>query len=420
MKRFTIATAMTTALGMAVLSGCAGSVGQAEADGSAGEGVEYGASKAEYQEALADMDPVELVYQGGSTGTGHTADRERAFAKSIEEWSGGKISVEVIFGQSIAPYDEVVEAVADGRIDLGMEIPIYNPAKYPAITDLSALSAAPAPGPLLPEMVHIAAGQEVAWDTAPVLDDVRDKGVEVLVPAEFEFSNSLICSEPVTSLKDFKGKQIRAGSATDFALAEALGASGVSLQLGEVYDALQRHVIDCAIISLKIAASQGLLEVAPEVTFPTDVSWGRSSTALVAGAKVSQLPLAARQLIWDMLEGYVRDHISSTAAWTVDATDAVHQFGGGFHRIDPAAEEKLQEVIDGLREPGALNVLDPQATGEDLDAAIEKWTGIAEDEGYRDYADWNEMAAELGDEPLDVDAYAKRMYEEIYLPHRPS
>lgn len=410
------------AASLTIMTGCAGGAGGAGNAGVAdpsGDGVRYGASKEEYAAALADMTPVTLVYQAGSSSSGHTHEREKAFAESIEEWSDGKITLDVVWGNAIAPYDEVVEAVADGRIDIGIDIPIYNPSKYPAMTDLSTLSAAPATGPLLAETANIAAAQEVAWSNDTVLDDLRDKGVEVLVPAEYEFSNALICSEPTTSLADLDGKQVRAGSATDFALIESVGASAVSLQLGEVYEALQRNVVDCAVLSLKIAASQGLLEVAPHVMFPTEGSWGRSSTALVASTKYAGLPLPARQLIFDKLEGSLGGQITSSAAWTADAAAIVEEHGGDFHRLDDDAEAALQDGIRGLREGDAVKVLSVDETGGELAAALEKWTAIAEEEGITEPAGWTELAAQVSDSPLEVDGYAKRMYEEIYLPHRP-
>lgn len=418
MKKSSVAVAALTAFCLTALVGCGGTASESAASDQ-GDGVEYGASKEEYQEALADMEQVELIYQAGGSPSGHTADRERAFAESIEEWSGGKISIEPLFGQPIVPFGEILEAVADGRVDIGLEIPIYDPSQFPAMSDLSAISAAPEAGPLLAEMVHIAAAHEVAWDNEIILDEVRKPGVDVLVPAEFEFSNALICPEPVTSPEDFKGKQIRAGSATDFALIESLGASGVSLQLGEVFEALQRGVIDCAIISLKIAAPHGLLEAAPHVMFPSETSWGRSSTALVTGPKVAQLPLAARQLIFDMAEGSLGGQLDASSKWTEEAASMVEEFGGEFHRIDSESEQLLNDATNGLVTSEAITTLDAEQISSDFDNAYEKWSSIAEEEGFYEFEDWKEMAEHMAENPLDFDPFAKRMYEEIYLQHRP-
>src|SRR5699024_5287692 len=139
-------------------------------------------------------------------------------------------TVNTVWGQPIAPYDEVTEAVADGRIDIGLEIPIYTPAKYPAITSLINIAPTAPADPYFYEMVTTAAAQDVAWSSDAILDDYRDKGVEVLVPLEFEYSGALACTEPVTSANDLDGKQLRVASAADFAIAESLGAAPVSMQ----------------------------------------------------------------------------------------------------------------------------------------------------------------------------------------------
>src|SRR5699024_1711350 len=98
-----------------LLAGCAGSVGDTAGDADRGASVEPGASKEEYAEALADMEPVELTFQAASSATGGNGARDTAFAEAIEEWSDGKISVEVLFGYPIVAPSEVASALQDGR-----------------------------------------------------------------------------------------------------------------------------------------------------------------------------------------------------------------------------------------------------------------------------------------------------------------
>ena len=67
------------------LAGCAGTAGQSSEDAGGGDGVEYGATAEEYQEALADMDPVTLTYQpGAQSGQGHTGQAEQTFMDRVE------------------------------------------------------------------------------------------------------------------------------------------------------------------------------------------------------------------------------------------------------------------------------------------------------------------------------------------------
>jgi TRAP-type C4-dicarboxylate transport system substrate-binding protein len=409
-----------TAVGLMFISACGGSVGASAGTAEQGEGVEYGASKEEYIEALADMEPVELKLSGSGSASGHTAERELAFAESVEEWSGGKITFDVMFGQPVAPYGEITEAVSDGRLDLGLEVPVYTPEEYPATNDLGILSTQAASGPLFAEMVSMAAVQDFASNNETILDEYREKGVEPLIPAEIEFSNALLCTEPIESTEDFNGKQVRAGSSIAFDLMGAMGASGVSLQVTETYEALQRNTVDCSLTALKSAAPQGISEAAPHVTFPTATSFGRSPTAWVTGPRVAQLPLAARQLIFDRLATWLGEGIEANVNWTIDALGIVEEQGGGIYRLEDAADAALSEAVTEAMNEDALEVLDPGEATAELQTKIDKWTAIAEEEGFTEFDSWEDLANSAKDTPIDFDSFSKRMYEEIYLQHRPS
>jgi TRAP-type C4-dicarboxylate transport system substrate-binding protein len=412
--------AAVAAAGLALVTGCAGSAGAG--DGGGGEGVEFGAGDEAFQAALADMEPVELTFQAGAqSGADHTGQREQAFADAIEEKSGGKITVSTVFAQPIAGFDQVTEAVSDGRIDIGLEIPIYTPADYPAITSLINVAPTAPADAYFNEMVTTAAAQEVAWSTEEILDDFRDKGVDVLVPLEFEYSSALMCTEPVRSLDDFTGKQLRVASASDFAIAEGLGASPVSMQYVETYEALQRNTIDCTFGALKIATGSGFFEVAPHVTFPSDSSFARNPTSVLTGQKVAGLPLAAQQLIFDQTLEYFTGHHEAKMKYNSEAMADIEEYGGDVYRLEDDAEQALTEVLDGLaaetRDSGAL---DGEKLISDFEAAREKWTEIAEEEGFAPAEDYKGFAAEFEADPISVDAFAQRVFEDVYMAHRPS
>ena len=57
----------------------------------------------------------------------------------------------------------------------------------------------------------------------------------------------LFCNQKIDSLEDLKGKKVRAGTWTTAEFLDGLGATGVTMQYGEISQALQRGVLDCAI-----------------------------------------------------------------------------------------------------------------------------------------------------------------------------
>ena len=422
----TRAHAVLSVAALTGLAGCAGSAAGSDSgsdSGSgAGPGVAFGATPEEYQEALADMDPVALTYQpGAQSAQGHTGEAEQAFIDQVAEMSGGKVTLEPVWGQAVAAFDEVSEAAADGRIDIGVEIPIYTPSKYEAVNELINLAPGPPASPYVTEVSTTAAMMEVAWNTPEIIENYDALGVSVLRPVMFETSNALMCTEPVTSLDDFEGKQIRVGSAADLAIVEDMGASPVSMQFVEAYEALQRNTIDCTLGGLRIGAEYGFLEVAPHVTLPNDAAWGRSPTAVVAGPGYQNLPLAAQQVVFDAYAQSNARSLEAAVAFSADAVEMVGQNGGDIRRLEGDAEETLSGAIGALREETAgSDALDGEDAAARLDDAYDRWLTIAEEEGHEDTGDYVGFAEDFAAEPVDLTTFGERMFEEIYLPHRPS
>lgn len=80
------------------------------------------------------------------------------------------------------------------------------------------------------------------------------------------------CNAEVTSLESLKGLKVRSYTASMSTLLEALGATPVTMSFKEVYPALQRGVVDCAITS----PTSGNTGNWPEVTthfLPLGISW---------------------------------------------------------------------------------------------------------------------------------------------------
>lgn len=414
--------AILSVAALTTLVGCADSADSAGEGTASGQSVEFGASPEEYQEALQEMDPVTLTYQpGAQSAQGHTGEAEQRFIDQVAETSGGKVTLEPVWGQAVAPFDQVAEAAADGRIDIGVEIPIYTPSKYEALNELINLAPALPASPYVTEISTTAAMMDVAWNTPEVIENYDSMGVSVLRPAMFETSSALMCTEPVTSLDDFAGKQIRVGSASDLEIVESLGALPVSMQFVEAYEALQRNTIDCTLGGMRIGSEYGFLEVAPHVTLPNNAAWGRSPTAVVAGPGYQDLPLAAKQVIFDAYAQSNARSLEASVAFSADAVEKVEQNGGDIRRLDEDAEAKLSEAIENLRdETAGSDALDGEEAVVQVDEAYSKWLGIAEEEGHEDSGDYFGFAEEFASESVDLSTFGERIFEEIYLPHRPN
>src|SRR5699024_3645724 len=102
--------------------------------------------------------------------------------KAIEDRSGGKTTVDIVWGQAIDSYDDVDDALADGRVDLAFTLPSYTPAEYPAFDALgTAMSTLPS-SPVASDLAANAAGVHTAWEPPEVLAEFEDKDLVPLIP----------------------------------------------------------------------------------------------------------------------------------------------------------------------------------------------------------------------------------------------
>jgi len=80
------------------------------------------------------------------------------------------------------------------------------------------------------------------------LDEVLKKDFNSKLISVVPFpAQVLFCKNEITSLKDLKAKKVRASDWTVSTFLDGIGASGVTMSFGEVPQALQRGVIDCAV-----------------------------------------------------------------------------------------------------------------------------------------------------------------------------
>lgn len=188
-----------------------------------------------------------------------------AQGRSIEWWmdeitqrSGGRITFEAHWASALLPPEEILTGTAQGRADIGHMTIAYNPAELP----LSQVAGIPF------ETANIAAEAatftELYQEYEPYQEEWTRNGVEVLlfygVP-----SNVVGAKEPIPSLDWFDGKKMRGLGLFNEAL-QAAGANPVGLPVNEVYEALERGVVEGFTGTiLEILPDQGWAEVAPYV-----------------------------------------------------------------------------------------------------------------------------------------------------------
>ena len=175
--------------------------------------------------------------------------------------SGGRVTMECLATNSIVPTTDMLQAVSNGTLDCAQ-----TAATNLSDDSLGILSTLPV-GMTFDEYM----GWYVAGEGQQILDEVMaeiDSNV-VAFPCGVVDSEILYHStKPITCLDDIKGLKIRGVS--DWANIETrLGASVVTMDGGDCYEALSRGTIDAAEYSSPSANwAAGFQEVAPYLTVP--------------------------------------------------------------------------------------------------------------------------------------------------------
>lgn len=411
------------ALSVLVLAGCA-EQGPA-AGGDAGEGVGYGATESEYRAAFAQVDPIVLNTQTPAPKGSITGSYVEKYLEAVTAWSDGKITFDVAYSNAIAPPAEIDDALADGRLDLGMVLPIYEPAEYPANAALIESSFISDHSVITGTLHQNAWPLEVAYDTPEIMREFEERGAKLLLPTYTSGSNGILCSSPHRDLDALKGTQISVGGAAGVKEVEGLGAAPVSVVYTELFESLQRGVIDCSLTSLNVATLAGIVEVAPHVVIDPDAGFALAPGGMaISQATWDSLPLVAQQLMFDRMDVFIKANIVDKI-WpsTVEASNQTREAGGSIEVLADDARDKLNEANDALLDKLRTNkaVGDGDAFVERVQEASDKWKKIVTDElGFENEVDYNGFGSWYSEEKLDIDPYVERVFEEIFLDHRPS
>ncbi len=160
-------------------------------------------------------------------------------------------------------------------------------------------------------------------------------------------SSGFRTNEPIRSLEDLQGKRLRLSGLEQGRILEKLGGNQVSMAGGEIYQALERGVIDGAEFSTpNVDWSAGFQQVTDYWATP---GWHQSAS--VFGVMINQQA-------WDQLSDDTREKLQiaadATLLWSLAftekrATEAYGQFEGALEEItryDDAALEEIQAMAN--------------------------------------------------------------------------
>lgn len=182
------------------------------------------------------------------------------FADEVAKRTGNEVQIKIFWSEALGKAKENLQLVKDGAVDLVAMSPSYFPAQLPFFTAPNSLPMA------MDNLKQADLIIKAFLEQIPAFEqEARANGLK---PLFFHHLNAymLICKEPIRSFADLKGRKIRTWGEDMPRLMQAAGATPVTIFLPELYENLQRGVIDCAPFAVDWIQNYKTYEVAKYIT----------------------------------------------------------------------------------------------------------------------------------------------------------
>ena len=313
----------------------------------------------------------------------------------ITEATGGEITFETFTGGAMGGPKELLGNVSNNILDSASVVDIYVKAALPVSSMLSGMIVV-GENP----KVMAAAMNEMQLLHCPDCEKEREKNNVVGLSWSATGAYHVMCKSDKDGLADLQGLKIRATSSVGRGM-QAIGASPVSITTAEMYEAMQRGQIECAVGSTAWLNTYNLKDF-------TKLAWTNSlgsyfGTMNFAINKDSWDDLSPehQQVFKDQMAGNVADIMWAYIEESEEGLTWLKENGGTVKEADQAfvdAWTKVQaSAVDETIAQGKADGVEP------ADEIITTFMGLVDK--------WTKIMAEIGD---DKAAYQQKLQEEIF------
>lgn len=249
----------------------------------------------------------------------------KVWAEEVAKRTGGKVKITIHAGQTLAKASEQYDMVLRGAVDITKVVATHYRGRFPLL-DIYSLPF------LLPHGAKDKAGRllrDIIMER--YITPRYFKDMKVLFAGRYQPNVIHLVKEPIRKLEDMKGKVISVpGGKTNIDMVKALGGSPETVKTPDVYNALERGMVDGHILPLSTQRSFKFYEVTRYVTL---ANFGSAAHILVM-----------RKETWNSLPPQIQKVFDELSPWGAELLDRV-----GRQNTESAAElvkEKGVELIE--------------------------------------------------------------------------
>lgn len=219
------------------------------------------------------------------------------YAKEVEARSNGKVKIDFYPGQTLVKAAQTYDGVVNGMVDMGFSCLAYTRGRFPLL-----------------DYINLPLGSPNAQVSSAIINEVIEKfkpaelgDVEVLYMQSHGPGRIHSKNKPLETLADFKGEKIRAGGTTSD-IVKSLGAAPASTPMPEVYQALQKGVMDGGIWDMSASIDWKLAEVVDYTMMCDEVAYNTGFFLVINKEKWNELDPEVQTVMKEIAPQYVEKH----------------------------------------------------------------------------------------------------------------
>ncbi|WP_397542189.1 C4-dicarboxylate TRAP transporter substrate-binding protein [Roseovarius salis] len=326
-------------------------------------------------------------------------------AKTIEDVSGGDLTLQVFTGTSLLPPAAHLSGLQDAVVDMTYHAGTYTPSDLPEDNVLASLGIG-----LNESMVGMMAVADFYMND-PGMQDMFDRLGIVFLGSYATPQYVMICNTPVTNLEEIEGKKIRTPSPVHAAWVESVKATPVSVPSSEMFNGLEKGQFDCVFNAANDLKSRSLWDVAKHTTLLEVGSYFAGWEYAMRDGRWEELSEGNRRLLLDTMPDNLVNIAQQYQAASDEALAEAEDRGVTVYQPSEGLQQNLDAFVANEVEPMALETAEnlgaPDATGliSRFKETYDKW-GELLDGVSRDDADaLSDILAENLYDTIDASSY---------------
>lgn len=298
-------------------------------------------------------DPIKLNYSSFFPAPAQQTVIIQEWATEIEKRTNGAVKITVFPGGTLTPSDKCYDGVVKGLSDLGQSCPAYTRGKFP-----------------LTEVTDLTLGMKSGLEATKLINVYLKK----FQPKEFDEvkimyfhghgPGILHTKKPVNNLDELKGMKIRCtGLATK--IVTALGATPVSMPMGETYDALSKGVVDGSLAPFETLKTWKWGELVNSTTLDYGSSYSTAFFVVMNKDKWNSLPKDVQATIekvnaeWIEKTGKMWDEIDK------GGRDFAEKLGSKVISLSKEEDAKWAKLVRPILDEYSKNMKEKNLPGEE-------------------------------------------------------